>query len=100
MPFDDPGSDISISRSERRTEALLSQGDLSFDPIARPLVGGERRVKARSRLRRMGLAGGADQTGDVAEFDLFVQERGDRDLVRGVQDRRLGAPATQRVVSE
>src|SRR5262245_48541288 len=74
--------------------------DLPLDPIAGPSVGGEHRVQARSRLRRVGLAGGADQTGNVAEFDLFVEECGDRYLVRGVQDRRLGAPATQRVVSE
>src|SRR5215470_10948372 len=74
--------------------------DLPLDPIARPSVGGEHRVQARSRLRRVGFAGGADQTGDVAEFDFLVQERGYRDLVRGVQDRRRRAPATQRVVSE
>src|SRR5215813_10889300 len=74
--------------------------DLPLDPIAGPMVGGEHRVEARSRLRSVGLAGAADQTGDVAEFDLFVEEGGDRYLVRGVQDRRRRAPATQRVVSE
>src|SRR5215471_1093588 len=74
--------------------------DLPLDPIASPSVGGEHRVQARSRLRRVGLAGGADQTGNVAEFDFLVQERGYRDLVCGVQDRRLGAPAAQRVVCE
>src|SRR5262245_19194649 len=74
--------------------------DLPLDPIAGPSVGGEHCVQARSRLRRVGLAGAADQTGNVAEFDFLVQERGDRYLVCGVQDRRGRAPATQRVVSE
>src|SRR5262245_49639690 len=74
--------------------------DLPLDPIARPSVGGEHRVQARSRLGRVGFAGGADQTGNVAEFDLFVEERGDRYLVRGVQNRRHSAPATKGVVSE
>src|SRR5215510_14745799 len=74
--------------------------DLPLDPIARPAVGGKHRVQARSRLRRVGLAGGADQTRDVAEFYLFVEERGDRDLVRGVHDSSHSASATQRVVSE
>ena len=76
---------------------------LAWRSFAQPNRAPTCRRRAPSQGSRLAAAYGPRRrrgsNGDVAEFDLFVQEYGDRDLVRGVQDRAGWVPRDARVVA-